>query len=33
VAALATAERLVQDKVGQYGLAAGSTSLMPKLAS
>jgi hypothetical protein len=30
VAALATAERLVQGKVGQYGLASGATSQMPK---
>jgi outer membrane murein-binding lipoprotein Lpp len=33
VAALATAERLVQGKVGQYGLASGATSQMPKLQS
>ena len=28
--ALAVAERVVQDKVGQYGLSAGATSLVPK---
>jgi cell division septum initiation protein DivIVA len=33
VTALATAERLVQGKTGQYGLAPGAASLMPKLAS
>ena len=33
VAALATAERLVQGRTGQYGLGAGATSLMPKLAT
>ena len=33
VTALAAAERLVQGKAGQYGLAPGATSLMPKLAS
>ena len=32
VTALATVERLVQGKVGQYGLGAGATSLMPKPA-
>lgn len=30
--ALAMVERLVQDKVGQYGLSAGATSLVPKPA-
>jgi hypothetical protein len=33
VAALATAERLVQGKTGHYGLATGAVSLMPKLAT
>lgn len=33
VTALATAERLVQGNAGQYGLAPGAASLMPKLAS
>jgi hypothetical protein len=33
VAALATAERLVQGKIGQYGLASGAASMMPKQAS
>lgn len=33
VTAMATAERLVQQRTGQYGLGAGSTSLLPKLAS
>jgi hypothetical protein len=33
VAALATAERLVQGKVGQYGLASGAASMMPQSAS
>ena len=32
VTAMATAERLVQQRTGQYGLGAGSTSLIPKLA-
>jgi hypothetical protein len=31
--ALATAERLVQDKVGQYGHAAGAASMVPKAES
>jgi hypothetical protein len=31
--ALATAERVVQDRAGQYGLAAGATSLVPKADS
>jgi Copper transport outer membrane protein, MctB len=30
--ALAVAERVVQEKVGQYGLSAGATSLVPKPA-
>ena len=30
--AMATHERLVQNKVGQYGLAAGATSLVPSAA-
>jgi len=30
---LATAERVVQDKVGQYGLAAGASSWVPKAAA
>ena len=30
--ALTMVERLVQDKVGQYGLSAGATSLVPKPA-
>ncbi len=30
---LATAERMVQNKVGQYGLAAGASALVPKAAS
>ncbi|MEV4352037.1 copper transporter [Actinoplanes sp. NPDC049596] len=30
---MATVERLVQGKVGQYGLAAGASSLVPKAAS
>ncbi|GAA0505876.1 hypothetical protein Ade02nite_91190 [Paractinoplanes deccanensis] len=30
---LATVERVVQGKVGQYGLAAGASSLVPKAAS
>ncbi|MEU8820669.1 copper transporter [Actinoplanes sp. NPDC048796] len=30
---MATTERLVQGKVGQYGLAAGASSLVPKAAS
>jgi hypothetical protein len=30
--ALTVVERLVQDKVGQYGLNAGATSLVPKPA-
>jgi copper transport outer membrane protein MctB len=29
-AGLATVERVVQNKVGQYGLAAGATAMMPK---
>jgi hypothetical protein len=33
VAALATAERLVQGKIGQYGLASGAESMMPQQAS
>jgi Copper transport outer membrane protein, MctB len=32
VTALAAAERVVQDRTGQYGLGAGATSLMPKVA-
>jgi copper transport outer membrane protein MctB len=32
-AGMATVERLVQNKVGQYGLAAGASSLVPKAAS
>jgi hypothetical protein len=32
-AALATIERVTGDKVGQYGLAAGATSLVPKEAA
>ncbi|MCO8271491.1 copper transporter [Actinoplanes sp. TRM 88003] len=32
-AAMATVERVVDDKVGQYGLAAGASSLVPKAAS
>jgi hypothetical protein len=32
VTAMATAERLVQQRTGQYGLGAGSTSLLPQLA-
>jgi hypothetical protein len=31
--ALATSERLVQNQVGQYGLAAGAASMVPKTAS
>ncbi|GIF00947.1 copper transporter [Paractinoplanes rishiriensis] len=31
--ALAAAERLVQNQVGQYGLAAGAASMVPKAAS
>jgi hypothetical protein len=31
--AMALAERLTQDKVGQYGISAGSTSQVPKAAS
>jgi hypothetical protein len=31
--AMATAERVVDNKVGQYGLAAGAASLVPKAAS
>jgi hypothetical protein len=31
--ALATVERLVQGKIGHYGLAAGASSLVPKAAS
>ena len=31
--ALATAERVVQGKVGQYGLAAGAASMVPKSAA
>jgi hypothetical protein len=31
--AMATAERVVDDKAGQYGLAAGAASLVPKAAS
>ena len=31
--AMAVAERMVQDKVGQYGVSAGSTSQVPKAAS
>jgi hypothetical protein len=31
--ALATVERVVQGRTGQYGLAAGATSLVPKAAS
>ena len=31
--AMVTAERMVQNKVGQYGLGAGSTSLVPKAAA
>jgi hypothetical protein len=27
---MATVERIVEDKIGQYGLAAGSSSLVPK---
>jgi len=30
---MATAERMIQDKVGQYGLAPGASSLVPKAAS
>ena len=30
---MATVERIVQNKVGQYGLAAGASSLLPKAAS
>ncbi len=33
VTALATAERLLQNRAGQYGLATGATSLMPKAAA
>ena len=33
VTAMATAERVVQQRSGQYGLGAGSSSLIPKLAS
>jgi hypothetical protein len=29
---LTVVERLVQGKIGQYGLAAGATSLVPKTA-
>jgi hypothetical protein len=32
-AGMATAERMVQNKIGQYGVAAGATSLVPKAAS
>jgi len=32
-AGMATVERMVQNKVGQYGLAAGASSLVPKAAS
>jgi hypothetical protein len=32
-AGMATVERMVQNKVGQYGLAAGASSLVPKGAS
>ena len=31
--AMVTAERMVQNKVGQYGLVAGASSLVPKAAS
>ena len=33
VTAMATAERVVQGRTGQYGLGAGSTSLIPKAAT
>lgn len=33
VTALATAERIVQGQAGQYGLGAGATALMPKVAA
>jgi hypothetical protein len=32
-AGMATVERMVQNKVGQYGLAAGASALVPKAAS